>query len=426
MNTRKTAARGCSSRRGVSLLLVSFTVTGLALVSLALFTTVSSTGKAQKGSRDGLNAKLVTEAGLAEATLQLSRGENAALGSKQQPVAYGSASFWVEHEVGGQPGEALASGLHRLTAFGVENGVGSRIELVVREVSSSFFRFAAFGDERMTMASNALVDSYDSSDGAYEDQDVNGSGSGAYANDDGNIGSNGNVGLSQNAMVFGDATPGPAGTVTALGNSVISGSTAPATGLVDMPAIVVPSIASTGDVTVGKNGAYSIASGNHHIGAFVVGSNADITITGPATLVFDSFNLGSNSEFIVNATNGAVEIYVIGDFVMNSNTLIASTTRTPADISINLLSDNIIDPGMEIDLDEVDFDSNAQLYGTIYAPNAAVEINSNFELFGSLMARSVHLDSNARIHFDEALLQVDGDEEILLETVAWRQLAYRP
>lgn len=111
---------------------------------------------------------------------------------------------------------------------------------------------------------------------------------------------------------------------------------------------------------------------------------------------------------------------------MNSNTLIASTTMTPADVAINLLSDNIIDPGLEVDLDEVDFDSNAELYGTIYAPNASVVINSNFELFGSLMARAVHLDSNSKIHFDEALLKADSDEELQFEAVAWRQLPYHP
>ena len=58
--------------------------------------------------------------------------------------------------------------------------------------------------------------------------------------------------------------------------------------------------------------------------------------------------------------------------------------------------------------DEVDFESNAEFYGTLYAPYAIVEINSNFRLFGALVARSIHLDSNSRIHYDEALSGTGG------------------
>ena len=41
--------------------------------------------------------------------------------------------------------------------------------------------------------------------------------------------------------------------------------------------------------------------------------------------------------------------------------------------------------------------------GTIYAPNAAIDIDSNFELFGAIVARSLHLDSDSKIHYDESL-----------------------
>ena len=419
MRVRAIQSKGSERRRGVSLLMVSFAVVGLSVLALALFTTVSSTGKAQKGSRDIVNASLVAEAGLAEAMLQLSRGEDATLGNEQQPLSLGSGSYWVTDA-------DLGSGDHMLTSFGVENGVGSRIELVVQQVTNSDFTWAAFGDESLEMSSNAHVDSYDSSLGSYDSQQVNGSGSDAYALSNGHIGSNGSIAMSQNSAVEGSAIAGPAGSATILGNATVSGSTAPATSLVEMPPIEVPSIPSVGDLTISNNSTATIPSGDHHIGALVLKSNARINVTGPARVVLDSFDLGSGSEFIVDASNGGVEIFVLDDFVMNSNTLIASDTYTPADIEINLLSDNVIDPSLDVDLDEVDFDSNAQLYGTIYAPSAAIEINSNFELFGSLVARSVVLDSWSRIHFDEALLTSSSDEEIQFQTVAWRKLPYHP
>jgi len=407
------------SRRGVSLLMVSFLLVIVSVVVLALFRQVSSTGKAVKSSRQIVSAQLITEAGLSEAMLQLSRGEAANLGTEQQPIAYGSANYWVEDT-------DLGGGLHQLVATGVENGVGSQLELVVREVTNSTFIWAAFGDEGMTMDSNAMVDSYDSSVSSYAMQETNGNGNKTYANSGGNIGSNAGISIDSNTAVWGDATPGPSDAVLALGNSTISGATTPNTDVVAMPGVNVPAIASMGDVTVDGGDTAIIPSGDHHVGEFVADSNSTVRVVGPATIVFDSFSLGSNAEFIVDAANGPVEIFVIGDFVMNSNTLIASETLTPADITINLLSDNIIDPGLDVDLDEVDFDSNAQLYGTVYAPNAAIEINSNFELFGALVARTVHLDSNSKVHFDEALLQANQDEEITFQTVAWRQRPYRP
>lgn len=406
-------------RRGVSLLMVSFLLVVISVVVLALFTQVSSTGKAVKSSRQIVSAQLITEAGLSEAMLQLSRGEAANLGTEQQPVGYGSAGYWVEDT-------DLGGGLHQLVATGVENGVGSQLELVVREISTSAFVWAAFGDEGMTMDSNARVDSYDSSVSSYAMQATNGNGNSTYAHDAGNIGSNAGVVVDSNTKIWGDATPGPGDTVLALGSSMISGSTTPNTDLVPMPGVNVPAIPSMGDVTVDGGDTTFISSGNHHIGEFLMESSATVQVTGPATIVFDSFTIGSNAEFLVDATNGPVEIYVLGDFVMNSNTLISSDTYTPADITINLLSDNILDPGLDVDLDEVDFDSNAQLYGTVYAPNAAIEINSNFELFGALVGRTVHLDSNARVHFDEALLQANQGDEINFETVAWRQRSYQP
>lgn len=394
--------------------MASMAVTVISMTTLALFQVVGTSQRAVKSARNNVNAQLVAEAGLAEAMLQLTQGKSASMGSEQAPVDYGSAGFWVtETDMGG--------GVHSIVATGVENGVGSELEMVVQEVSNSFFSWAAFGDEGLTMSSNAQVDSYNSSLGSYASQDVNGSGSSSYALTNGNVGSNANVSTDQNSKVWGDLSPGPGGTATVLGNAVVDGTTTSAATKVEMPPIDLPSIASNGDQSVSKNSTFAIGSGEKHYGAFEIASNATVEVTGPATIIFDSFEIGSGSEFLVDATAGEVEIYVVGDFIMNSNTLIASSTYTPADIEINLLSDNVIDPGLEVDLDEVDFDSNAKLYGTIYAPSAAIEINSNFELFGSLVARSVQLDSNSKIHFDEALLDVSEEEEITFEVVAWRQ-----
>ena len=110
------------------------------------------------------------------------------------------------------------------------------------------------------------------------------------------------------------------------------------------------------------------------------------------------------------------------DFVMNSNTTISAQNGVPGDLALFLNTNNIVDPDVNVDLDYVDFDSNAVLYGTVYAPNAHVEINSNFELYGSLVGKSVHLDSNSYVHFDEALMDAgDGAAGADYLRVSWRE-----
>ena len=104
--------------------------------------------------------------------LQLGQGADLAevnAGSQQAPVAYGDASYWVE-------AVDLGNDLYTLTATGIENGVGSRLDLVVREATDTFYVWAAFGDEGLQMSANVRTDSYNSNLGPYSDQDVNGSG----------------------------------------------------------------------------------------------------------------------------------------------------------------------------------------------------------------------------------------------------------
>src|SRR5262249_3528748 len=148
-----------------------------------------------------------------------------------------------------------------------------------------------------------------------------------------------------------------------------------------------------------------------------------LNVTGPATLVFDSLSLASQAKIAANCAAGPVKIYVQNNFVMSSNTLVSSTTKKPSDVSLFLNSDNILDPDGSVDLDQIDFNSNSQLYGTIYAPHASITINSNFELFGSLVAKTVWLDSNSRIHFDEQLLNIQGNGPPKYTPACFRVLA---
>jgi hypothetical protein len=408
-----------SAREGSALVMVLSTVFASSLLALALMTVVSSSTRELRGSRADTAAHYACEAGLAAAVFDLQIGGTGALGSEDVPIAFGRARYWVQMT-------DLGDGRTSLVATGTENGSGARIEAVVRQAAESWWQWGAFGDESLHMDSNAFVDSYDSQVGTYASQVVNGSGGDAWAGGEGNVGSNGNVTLTSNATVHGDAHPGPGGTTTVTGNAEVTGSTTPLPQANEMPPIVVPDIPTAGPLTVGGGNTHELASGSYHFDAVRIDGSAALVIEGPATLVFESMELRSNSSLRVDAEGGPVEIYVINDFVMNSNTLVAAYSNLPRDLSFHLLSDNVINPELEVDLDEVDFDSNAKLYGTIYGPSAAIEINSNFELFGAIVARSLDLDSNSRIHYDESLAEIAAEEEeaATMEIVCWRTLPW--
>ncbi len=412
------APRGLDrSRRGVSLVLVVFAVTAVGVLAVSLVTLNALSLRESRASRERLAAQYVAEAGMALAYRDLADGGTGAIASEQNPRPYGPASFWVESvDLGGN--------LTSLTATSLDDRSGARVQAVLRRNQSNLWAWGAFGDEGLTMDSNAMVDSYNSSLGPYAD--VNGSGNDTYASSNGDVGSNGDITLSQNSTVHGDATPGVGGTISVLGNATVTGSTVSATAPFDMPPLDVPSLPSSGPLTIAGGTTGTLASGDHRFTNFELETGATLTITGPATIVMNDFTMDSNSELRVDASLGPVDIYVIDDYVINSNTLIASTTYDPLDLRFYLESDNVLDPAIYVDVDEVDFDSNAQLYGTIYAPNASIDINSNFELFGAIVARRVHLDSNSKIHFDENLLTAtQSSAQADLVTMSWQVAPYR-
>jgi hypothetical protein len=404
-------------RRGSALVMVTMAAAVLATLSFSILAVSLAGSKEQRGAKERIRARYVCEAGLADAVYDMADGGTGDLGSKQNPVKYGNGNYWVDTtNVGGE--------LYQMVATGREARAGARLELTLQRTTHNVFEWGAFGDEFLVMDSNARTDSYVSTLGTYASQAINGSGSNLYAKKNGDVGSNGDITLMQNVKVWGDALPGPGESTTIVGTNVsVSGGTAPQTEMMELKEIDVPLITSSGPQNI-TGTTTVIAAGDHRWTDFTVQKDAKVMIMGPARLVFDNFHLKANSQFIVDATAGPVEMYVNDDFILDSNTLVSSTTQKPVDINVNLLSDNVINPDIKVQLDIITFDSNAKMFGTIYAPSAVIDIDSNFELFGSLVARRVSLDSNARIHYDESLATAASLSEYTFATVCWRVLPY--
>jgi len=404
-----------TGRRGTALVAMLLCLVGMAAISMALMAVSLGDSQEQRGEKREMRSSYVCLAGLSQAMYQKQRGLPGAVGTQSNPVSWGGSLCWVE-EV------AVTPTITRLRANGVENGIGAAQELTVRAVPNTIWMYGAFGREHLHMDANARIDSYDSTLGTYASQAVNGSGNSQHASTNGDSGSNGDITMDVNGTIWGDAIAGPGHATTILGNAVVTGTTTPATALVTLPVINVPSYPSSGALTVSSN--QTLASGNYNFTTLKVNSSKTLTITGPANIVCTNLELRSNSSLLVDPTGGLVTFYVIDDFILNSNAQMRPTNSVPANLRINLLSDNVINPEVSVQLDEVVLDSNTQVHGCILAPNAQVVIDSNFQMFGSLMARSVDLHSNARFHFDEALMNATANGIPTYETIAWRETAY--
>jgi len=389
---------------------------GMSGLSLALLEVLRASGGLQRRDREHTHAHYVAQAGLSTALFKLKQGQSGVLGSAAAPLRCDQSRYYVTQE-------NLSGRLIRLTATGLDDRATARQELVVRRLPATIWQFGVFGTEFVHMNSDARVDSYDPALGSYAAQAINGSGTSQYALAGGNVGSNGDITLDQNARVWGSAIPGPQHVDTILGNAVVSGSTAAASEPLELPAISVPGYTNYGALSVGT--ATTIPSGNRTYTNLTIGNNQTLRIVGPANIVMSNLQLRAGARIEADTTLGDVQLLVIDNFIMNAGSQVAPLDLKGEHLRLNLLSDNVINPELNVQLDTVEFDSNSKFYGTILAPTAAIQLSSNFELFGALLARSVDMSSNVRVHFNEALLDASGGAQAVFETVSWRSVRCR-
>lgn len=270
------------------------------------------------------------------------------------------------------------------------------------------FRYGVFGVRGLHLDANAMTDSYDSSKGTWESQAKNRIRGIVYAGVEGNIGTNAiNLTMDSNSGVLGNTSPGPNGVVVNHGNSFVSGAQQPLNEPEFFPVIPPPDGYTEWSNPGGTPRDYInnrrnevLPSGSYYFSKFILNSNVQVSIQGPATVVVDSFEMNANVTLNIDSTNGPVNLYSTGRFVLDSNVVITSTTRKPSDFTVysSLDSSALTDPEVLLSIR-----SNSDFYGSIYAPKANVTIESNFDIYGCLVGGLIDIDSNSRIHYDTQL-----------------------
>src|SRR5262245_12104410 len=138
------------ARTGGVLVLVAFTVTAMSVLAVSVTAISRSSQSEQSGSNARIEARCQAEAGIAAALFDLSKSGTGAVGSQQAPISYAGGTYWVTSTNVGTNYKSLVS-------TSQVNHSSQRVQLVVKRLSTSVYQWGTFGDQGVTLASNARV-----------------------------------------------------------------------------------------------------------------------------------------------------------------------------------------------------------------------------------------------------------------------------
>lgn len=309
-----------------------------------------------------------------------------------------------------------------------------RVQLTfqVEKSSSSVFNDAIFASNRLSMTSGATVDSYDSSEGSYNDSKDANSGSVATNSDTANINfkqvtiggktseelaASDNVRYSQNKTL--DTVDQPAcdcsypiylgswwivNKFSALPREGESGNYEAGSICIQtrVAAEINEGIALKADYSfylrdssdLEINGDTVLCAG----GNFTLENRSSLEVNGDVVfIVGGNFTLQNNSE-ITLTSDSTLTMYVVGNITIQNQSSL-NENGTPANVMIYATGHS----------STVTLQNNSKTFAAIYAPTADVYLKSGAELYGAVVGNNVTVSNgNTKIHYDKSLSGSSG------------------
>lgn len=267
------------------------------------------------------------------------------------------------------------------------------VRVWLEETSIPLFSMAAFGINGVGLDTGVITDSYNSTVGPY---------GGANIGNNGDVGTNSiatspaAISLGGTATIHGDASIGLSGDPNAaISGGTITGSKLAASATYNPPSMnAPPGLPNQGSIILGSHGT-AVISGDAQFSTIDIGQHSIITVDADAIIhITNTLHFDQNSQLRI--TNGAnVSVYVDGSMTFDQGSSINNVSQDP--LKFGLI-------GTDSMVNQVQFDQAGAYYGTIYAPNAAVQLDRDTIVYGAVLGQSIQLDRNSTIHFDEALL----------------------
>jgi hypothetical protein len=239
----------------------------------------------------------------------------------------------------------------------------------------------------------------------------------------GSVASNGDITISNNATVCGNATPGPGKSVTIdnSGNMCTPSSTSPADVPFNFPPVDQGSAATVNDnerITRAKSGSGTprdTCSGCGNISwnaatrVLEVANNSTLTLTGDV-YSFCRLTVTNNSTLRIAPRTTPLRIYVdspedcgggagMGSVSVINSALIQNLNTSPATLQLYVAGSTSVETNVTIG-------NNGSSAGTIlfvYAPNSVVSLTNNVHVTGSVIAKSITFGNHATIVYDESV-----------------------
>lgn len=294
----------------------------------------------------------------------------------------------------GQPLTVLAPLLYQAQIQGVSGNGRRSIEAVLRVTPLSLFRFAAFGDDGITLDGDNFIDSYDSRDGPYDlvansnnagDVGTNANGAGAIILDGNSLFVNGQLSV-------GPGVDDPESIVTGFDPDQIGGEPP----VISQPEFPMPTVQLPEGITC-----------------------SPLTLTGSVTYALPSPGTYCFSQLSVQAgatltSSGAVTVYLTESLSLQGNATVG-VLNDPTQFLF------LMESGTSVTIAGA-IEGNAQFFGAMYGPDATFNIAGNAEIFGSVIGNNVTLSGSAVLHYDEALADVDIlSNEGVVEVLTWQE-----
>jgi hypothetical protein len=233
-----------------------------------------------------------------------------------------------------------------------------------------------WGLEGVRVPGNVITDSYNSTEGGFDE---------TTAYDNGDICSGREIDVRGSVDINGDAMAGlgyyvdvrGAPIITGISSATLDGVPSPPmdfgdvsvnndNGTIPMTDLGADPFTSGNSIHINSDDNLTLAPGSYHLDSFTMASDAGLTLTGPTTF------------------------YVTGDMKVTGAALV-NTTMDPNDFTI--LSSG----------EEVTINGTAEFFGQILAPNADVTIGGDADWYGAVIGQTVKMHGNFNFHVDESV-----------------------
>jgi hypothetical protein len=338
--------------------------------------------------RNFVQALYIAEAGTEEAIRQLKI--NPSYNPSPVYTSFGNGGYTISVNASGLPWDK-----RKIISIGEvpnnnPNSYGYQkvtLEAYVDFEQKPLFAHATFSTLDTDLNNSLAIDSYDSSLGAYGGDNIG---------SEGNIATNaittGAITLNDSASVSGSATVGVGGNpdtaISLKGSSSISGAKQAAWETFQLPWLPIAPRFVVNSINIKGTTTLSLPAGTYWYTGISIKESAQVRLGGPATL------------------NSIGDIDIGGAGITTYNNL-------PSNLRINAVNSS---PSVK-----VEYKSNQNFYGCIYAPNNKIKVSGSGQIFGSLVGKQIEAGDTAKIHYDAALQHAGGGVGFNINDISWRQ-----